>query len=64
MGIHQAIKYRRLAEAEAGYPLLSDRVGSLVVAYDTSYPRAVELADRYGASLHSVDRDSILATAV
>lgn len=64
VGIHQAIKYRSLAEAEAGYPLLSSRVGSLVVAYDTSYPRAAELADRYGVSLFSVDRDSILATAV
>lgn len=35
VGIHQAIKYRSLAAADAGYPLLTSRVRSLVVAYNT-----------------------------
>jgi hypothetical protein len=64
VGIHQAIKYRSLAEAEAGYPLLSHRVRSLVAAYETAYPRAVDLADRYDVTLRSVDRNLVLATAV
>ncbi len=64
VGIHQAIKYRTLAEADSGYPLLSSRVGSLVVAYDTDYAAASALADRYDIRLQSVDRDVILASAV
>ena len=64
VGIHQAIKYRSLAEVEAGYPLLSSRVGSLVVAYDTQYPKAAELAGRYDVTLRQVDRDLVLASAV
>jgi hypothetical protein len=64
VGIHQAIKYRSLAESERGYPLLSNRVRSLVVAYDTEYPRAVDLAGRYDIDLQAVDRELVLATAV
>jgi len=61
VGIHQAIKYRSLAAADAGYPLLTSRVRSLVVAYDTNYATARELASRYEIPLISVDRDRILA---
>jgi hypothetical protein len=64
IGVHQAIKYRSLAESEAGYALLGGRVNSLVVAYETAYPRAVELADRYQVALQTVDRELVLATAV
>jgi hypothetical protein len=61
IGIHQAIKYRSLAAADAGYPLLTSRVRSLVVAYDTEYAKARQLADRYEIPLISVDRDRVLA---
>jgi hypothetical protein len=57
VGIHQAIKYRSLAAADAGYPLLTSRVRSLVVAYSIDYPKARELADRYDIPLVSVNRD-------
>lgn len=63
VGVHQAIKYRSLAEAEAGYALLGGRVNSLVVAYETSYPKAIELADRYEVALRTVDRELVLASA-
>jgi hypothetical protein len=63
VGIHQAIKYRSLAEADAGYALRSSRVGSLVVAYDTDYPRAIALSRRYEVPLRSVDQERVLAPA-
>jgi hypothetical protein len=63
IGIHQAIKYRSLAAADAGYPLLTSRVRSLVVAYSTDYPKACELADRYDIPLFPVDREIVLAGA-
>jgi hypothetical protein len=61
VGIHQAIKYRSLAAADAGYPLLTARVRSLVVAYATDYAKARDLAERYDIPLISVDRDRILS---
>lgn len=61
VGIHQAIKYRSLAEADGGYPLMGSRVRSLVVAYDTAYQRAAALADRYDVALASVDSDKVLS---
>src|ERR1022692_1243797 len=64
IGIHQAIKYRSLAAADAGYPLLTSRVRSLVVAYTTEYARARELADRYDIPLISVNRDKVLTPAL
>ena len=64
IGVQQAIKYRSLAAVDAGYPLATSRVRSLVVAYETDYPNAVELADRYDVSLMSVDAEKILASAV
>ena len=64
IGVQQAIKYRSLAAVDAGYPLITPRVRSLVVAYETDYPNAVELADRYDVSLMSVDAEKILASAV
>jgi hypothetical protein len=64
IGIHQAIKYRSLAAVDAGYPLLTSRVRSLVVAYDTEYPKALDLAERYEVSLASVDRKLVLGEAV
>ncbi len=60
VGIHQAIKYRSLAAADAGYPLLTSRVRSLVVAYDTDYSKAIELASRYEIPLIAVNRDLLL----
>jgi hypothetical protein len=64
VGIQQAIKYRSLAAVDAGYPLLTSRVRSLVAAYATEYPRAVDLAEKYDVSLMSVNRELVLATAV
>jgi hypothetical protein len=63
VGIHQAIKYRSLAAADAGYPLLTSRVRSLVIAYSTDYPKAHDLADRYDITLMSVNRDRVLIAA-
>jgi hypothetical protein len=63
VGIHQAIKYRSLDAADAGYPLLTSRVRSLVVAYSTGYPKARQLADRYDIPLVSVNRDTVLTGA-
>jgi hypothetical protein len=60
IGIHQAIKYRSLAAADAGYPLLTSRVRSLVAAYSTEYSKARELADRYDIPLVSVSREKVL----
>jgi hypothetical protein len=64
VGILQAIKYRSLAAVDAGYPLLTGRVGSLVVAYRSDYPKAINLAERYEVSLKSIDREVVLAQAV
>lgn len=63
IGILQAIKYRSLAAADAGYPLLTSRVRSLVVAYSTDYVRAHELADRYEIPLFAVNRELVLGGA-
>jgi hypothetical protein len=63
IGILQAIKYRSLAAADAGYPLLTSRVRSLVVAYSTDYARAHELADRYEIPLFAVNRELVLGRA-
>lgn len=63
-GIHQAIKYRSLAEVEGGYDRLSPTVRSLVVAYDTEYPTAMALADRYDVDLVTVDPRRVLAAAM
>jgi hypothetical protein len=64
VGIHQAIKYRSLAAADAGYPLLTSRVRSMVVAYATDYAKARALADRYEIPLLTVNRDKVLAPAL
>jgi len=64
VGIQQAIKYRTLAAVDSGYPLLTARVGSLVVAFDTNYQTARDLAERYEVSLMSVDRELVLSPAV
>jgi hypothetical protein len=63
-GIHQAVKYRSLAEVENGYPLHELRVRSLVIAYDVDYPGAVDLADRYSIELASVPAEKVLTDAV
>lgn len=63
IGVQQAVKYRSLAQVHNRYDLHSARVRSLVVAYDTNYPRAIEIADRYEIGLYSVDRSQVLATA-
>lgn len=64
VGVMQAIKYRSLAAVDAGFPLLTSRVRSLVVAYETAYPRATDLAGRYDVELITVDRDAVLSEAV
>jgi len=63
IGIHQAIKYRSLAAADAGFPLLTSRVRSVVVAYSIEYPKARELAERYEIPLLAADRAAVLAGA-
>lgn len=63
-GIHQAIKYRSLAEVEGGYDRSSPTVRSLVVAYKTDYKAADTLAHRYEVDLVSVDSNRVLAAAV
>lgn len=57
-------KYRSLAAVDAGYPLSTSEVRSLVVAYDTKYPVALGLAEQYEVSLISVDRQLVLGMAV
>ncbi len=63
VGIHQAVKYRALAEVEGQYPLLGPNVRSLVIAYETRYPKADELARKYDVALRPVDRRLVLAAA-
>ncbi len=60
-GIHQAIKYRSLAEVEGGYDRSSPTVRSLVVAYETAYSLADQLAERYSVDLVAVDPNLVLA---
>jgi len=60
IGIHQAIKYRSLAEAENRYPRQSPRVRAHVVAYETNYPDAIQMASSYDVKLLSVDRRLVL----
>ena len=64
IGILQAIKYRSLAAVDAGYPLVTARVGAAVVAFETNYPRALELAERYDIALHSVEKATVLGEAI
>jgi hypothetical protein len=59
-GVHQAIKYRSLAEAADGYALQSPRVRAYVVAYETAYDEVREAASRYDVRLLSVDRSDVL----
>ena len=42
---------------------MGERVRSVVVAYDTDDPRAIELADRYDVALAAVDPGRVLAVA-
>lgn len=60
-GIHQAIKYRSLAEADAGYPLQFKGTRALVVAFQTEYQRAEELARKYDVRLITIDRSKVLS---
>jgi hypothetical protein len=64
VGVLQAIKYRSLAAADAGFPLVTSRVRSLVVAYETDYMKANQLAEKYDIELMSVNRELVLAPAV
>lgn len=63
-GIHQAVKYRSLAEVEGGYEPWGSTVRSLVVAYDTRYDEAETLAGKYGVDLVSVDPNLVLGAVV
>jgi hypothetical protein len=63
-GVHQAIKYRALAEAADNYPQQSPRVRAYVVAYEVGYSEVREAAAQYGVRLLGVDRRAVLlATA-
>ncbi len=42
---------------------MGERVRSLVVAYETDYRRAADLADRYGVALASVEPERVLTLA-
>jgi hypothetical protein len=61
--LHQAIKYRSLAAADAGFPLPASRARSVVVAYTVGYPKARELAERHDIPLLEADRETVLAGA-
>jgi hypothetical protein len=63
VGVFQALKYQTLASSEAGYPLTSDRASACVVAYQTHYSRAQELAERYDVRLISVDQAEVIHMA-
>ena len=60
-GIHQAIKYRSLAEVEGGFVPRASTVRSAVIAYDVEYEPARQLADRYEVDLIGVDPKLVLA---
>lgn len=60
IGIHQAIKYRSLAAAADRLPLQDPQVRAYVVAYQTEYPEARALADRYDVRLVSVPAAEVL----
>lgn len=60
-GIHQAIKYRSLAEADAGYPLQFKETRAIVVAFETAYLRAETLASKYDVRLISIDPAKVLS---
>jgi AraC-like DNA-binding protein len=55
LGVHQAIKYRSLAAPDAGFPLLTSRVRSVVVAYsiDVVIGDAAPTADLSRRRTHS-----------
>jgi hypothetical protein len=59
-GVHQAIKYRALAEAADRYPIQSPRVRAYVVAYETGYDEVREAAAQYQVRLLTVDRRDVL----
>ena len=61
-GIHQAVKYRSLAEVEGGYGPWSPTVRSLVVAYRADYEEARRLAERYEVELVEVAPKLVLGT--
>lgn len=61
-GIHQAVKYRSLAEVEGGYEPWSPTVRSLVVAYRADYEEARRLAERYEVELVEVAPKLVLGT--
>ncbi len=59
-GVHQAIKYRALAEAADRIPIQSPRVRAYVVAYETDYLEVREAASQYGVHLAAVNRSEVL----
>ena len=63
VGVHQAIKYRSLAEAADRFPMHSSRVRAYVVAYDVGYDEVREEAERYDVRLVEVDRRKVLLDA-
>jgi hypothetical protein len=63
IGIHQAIKYKSLAEAEHSFPLMTSRVRAHRVAYRTDYADTVSLARRYNVNLVNVDCHLVLAAS-
>jgi len=61
IGIHQAVMYRTLAALELGLENvgISDDVRAVLVAYETDYPRAKQLAETYGVDCYAFDRKLI-----
>lgn len=62
-GVHQAIKYRALAEAADNYPIQSPSVRAYVVAYETDYSEVKEAAVRYQVRLLRVERRDVLLSS-
>lgn len=63
VGLHQAIKYRALATAQAGRSLGDIGVSAALVAYDTSYEDVQEQARKYDIRLLPIERAGVAAWA-
>ena len=63
VGVHQAVKYRTLAETDLGYELQSPRVRAAVAAFKVDYAAVREVAEKYEVDLVAIDRREVLATS-
>jgi hypothetical protein len=60
VGLHQAIKYRTLAAAQAGLSLDDAKIAGVLAAYNTSYGNVQACARRYGIQLICVKRADVV----